>query len=96
MPIEDILEELARPDEAIDPASVLEAFVENNPEIEPLDNLENNALVNEETIEEFLVALDLEPKEEPDSGDTEPVAEVSEIVPLVEQSSSLGFAPVFI
>ena len=98
IPIEDILEELARPsDEASDPVADQEPSLEDNPETDPLvDNPENNASVNEETTEESLAALDLDPKEEPDFGDPQPVEKVSEI-PLVEQATaSTADAPVLV
>ena len=84
IPIEDILEELARPDEEVlDPALGQEPSAEDHPETEHLASeieTSNSAAVNTETIEESLAALDLEPKveEEADFGTEEPVAEVAE------------------
>ena len=90
------MEELARPDEALEPAVAPEASVEDNPETDAVDNPENNPAVDTETIEESLSALDLEPKEEPDfEAEPEPVAEASE-PPAVESASSSVFAPVFV
>ena len=74
IPIEDILEELARPDEEVlDPALGQEPSAEDHLETEHLASeieTSNSAAVNTETIEESLAALDLEPKveEEADFG----------------------------
>ena len=81
VPIEDILEELARPDEVLEPALEPEASVEDQSETDRLaSEIEtNNSALNTETIEESLAALDLEPKEEVDfEAEQEPVAEVAE------------------
>ena len=107
VPTEDILEELARPDEVLEPALEPEASVEDQPETELLASeieTNNSAAVNTETIEESLAALDLEEtKEEPDfEADQEPVVEASEPVaeasepPAAEAASSSVFAPVFV
>ena len=69
---------------------------ESVPLASEIDNPDNNAALNTESIEESLSALDLEPKEEPDfEAEPEPVAEVSETPAVGEAaSSSTTFAPV--
>ena len=112
VPIEDILQELAQPDEAVDSPGVPDASAEDHPETEHLASeieTNNSAAVNTETIEESLAALDLEPKEELIlymyfEAEPEPVAEVVEAsveasgpaTTEAASSSSAVFAPVFV